>query len=421
MGLGYVGLPVAVALAKKWPVVGLDIKSERIEQLKQGIDTTGEVGSAELASVSSNMQLTTRLESLKEANFHIITVPTPIDKQKNPDMSILLEASRMIGQVIKKDDIVVYESTVYPGATEEDCIPAIEESSGLTAGVDFKVGYSPERISPGDKERSFTKIKKVVSAQDCETLERMANIYASVIDAGVVKAQSIKIAEAAKIVENVQRDINISLMNELSIIFDKLDIDTLSVLDIASSKWNFLKFYPGLVGGHCIGVDPYYLTYQAKKAGHDPQVILSGRKINDEMGKFVAQKTMRRMAQRGQKVQDSKVAVLGLTFKENCSDLRNTKVIDLINELKDHGVNVQVSDPKADPKEAKECYGVELVPFERLEKSHAVIVTVAHDYFKSLGVEDLKKIMEDHAILFDLKGIYCKQAIEENKIEMLRL
>jgi len=331
IGLGYVGLPVAVAFGKKNRTIGFDVNAERIRELQEGHDRTGEVTSEELAE--TDLLFTDSIDELRKADFHIIAVPTPVDDAKRPDLSILLKASETVAKALKKGDIVVYESTVYPGATEEDCVPVLERVSGLTFGSDFTVGYSPERINPGDKEHTFTRIMKVVSGSDTATLDVVASVYESVVTAGVHRAASIKVAEAAKVIENTQRDLNIALMNELALIFDRLGIDTLDVLEAAGTKWNFLPFRPGLVGGHCIGVDPYYLTHKAEKIGYIPQVILAGRRINDGVGKFIAQRTIREMIRAGQNILGATVTVLGLTFKEDCPDIRNSKVIDIIREL----------------------------------------------------------------------------------------
>lgn len=400
-GLGYVGLPVAVAFSKKFKTVGFDINEKRVGELKDGIDLTKEVEEDELKS--ANITFTTNVEDLKECNFHIIAVPTPIDNSKQPDFTPLIKSSESIARVIKKGDIIVYESTVYPGATEEVCVPVLEKISGFKNGTDFKVGYSPERINPGDKTHTFTKITKVVSGQDEESLKIISETYAEVVEAGVFNAASIKVAEAAKVIENTQRDLNIALMNELSVIFDKLDINTNDVIAAAGTKWNFLKFYPGLVGGHCIGVDPYYLTHKAEMIGYHPQVILSGRKINDGMGKFIAEKTVKQLIHSGKNVKDSHVTVLGLTFKENCPDLRNTKVIDVITELESYGINVQVHDPLVDPEEAMKFYGIEIVPFDKLVKADAIIGAVKHKEFTDLSEEQFKQIMNDNCLGVDVK------------------
>lgn len=403
IGLGYVGLPVAVAFGKKIKTIGFDINQKRVHELQAGIDLTHEVEEDDLKS--ANILFTNNVEDLKSANFHIIAVPTPVDDVHQPDLTFLLNATEMVGSIVKKGDIVVYESTVYPGATEDECVPVLEEVSGLKCGTDFKVGYSPERINPGDKEHTFTKIKKIVSGQDNETLEIVAQVYGLVVTAGIYKAESIKVAEAAKIIENTQRDLNIALMNELAIIFDKLGINTQKVLEAAGTKWNFLQFKPGLVGGHCIGVDPYYLTFKAQKIGYMPQVILAGRGINDSMGKFIAQRTIKEMIHAGHHILNSVVTVLGLTFKENCPDIRNSKVIDIIGELKGYGIHVQVSDPLADFDVVKSEYGLSLTPMDLLKPASAVVIAVAHDIYRKLSITDLIKLMDNDPVLVDIKGI----------------
>lgn len=419
VGLGYVGLPVAVAFGKISKTVGFDINSERIRELRSGHDRTGEVAPEELKS--TDILFTDKIEELKLADFHIVGVPTPVDKSKQPDLTPVLKASETVGKALKKGDIVVYESTVYPGVTEDECVPILERRSGLTCGRDFKVGYSPERINPGDKEHTFTKILKVVSGQDEETLEVIARTYEMVVTAGVHRAPSIKVAEAAKVIENTQRDLNIALMNELAIIFNLKEIDTSAVLEAAGTKWNFLKFKPGLVGGHCIGVDPYYLTHMAEKIGYIPQVILAGRRINDGMGKYVAQRAVKEMIYAGHSILGCHVTVLGLTFKENCPDLRNSKVIDIIRELEDYGVNVQVHDPLADPADAKKEYGVELKSMSDLKPAKAVIVAVPHKFYDDLSAEKLAALMEDNPVLIDVKGIYDVAALKKSGIRVWRL
>jgi len=404
IGLGYVGLPVAVAFGKVRRTVGFDINKTRIAELKDGIDRTGEVTPEDLKA--ADIYFTDSIEELKEADFHIIAVPTPIDEANQPDLSLMCRASETVGGALKAGDIVVYESTVYPGVTEEECLPILERVSGLKGGRDFTVGYSPERINPGDKEHTFTKIKKVVAGQDAATLEVVAQVYSSVVTAGVHRAPSIKVAEAAKAIENTQRDLNIALMNELALIFDRLGIDTAAVLEAAGTKWNFLKFSPGLVGGHCIGVDPYYLTHRAEKAGYIPQVILAGRRINDGMGKFIAQRAVKEIVRAGHPVLGSVVTVLGLTFKENCPDLRNSKVVDIVRELEDYGMKVQVTDPLADHDEALEEYGVGITPFGELRPAVAVVAAVAHDEYRVLSGTELTALMGENPVLIDVKGIY---------------
>jgi len=419
IGLGYVGLPVAVAFGKVGKTIGFDINSKRIEELKEGCDRTGEVGPEELKA--ANILFTDKIEELRRADFHIVAVPTPVDDANQPDLTPILKASESVGKAINKGDIVVYESTVYPGVTEEECVPILEKVSGLKCGSDFKVGYSPERINPGDKEHTFTKIKKVVSGQDAETLDIVASVYGAVVIAGVHRASSIKVAEAAKVIENTQRDLNIALMNELAIIFDKLAIDTNDVLEAAGSKWNFLKFKPGLVGGHCIGVDPYYLTHKAEKIGYIPQVILAGRRINDSMGKFIAQKTVKEMIKAGHAIHGCTVTVLGLTFKEDCPDLRNSKVVDIIRELQDYGINVQVHDPLVDPEEAKHEYNVSITPMEKLKPAAAVVVAVAHNTYRNLSPSKLIALMGNNPVVVDVKGIYNRQELNSIGAKVWRL
>jgi UDP-N-acetyl-D-glucosamine/UDP-N-acetyl-D-galactosamine dehydrogenase len=415
VGLGYVGLPVAVAFGLSHQVIGFDINTKRINELKSGHDSTDEVTSQELAA--TNIQYTHHLEDLRQADFFIIAVPTPVDNGNKPDLSPLIGASNSVGKALKVGDIVVYESTVYPGATEEECVPVLEKISGLKHGVDFTVGYSPERINPGDKEHTFTKIKKIVAGFDAPTLETIAEVYGSVVTAGVHRASCIKVAEAAKVIENTQRDLNIALMNELAVIFKRLDIDTQEVLEAAGSKWNFLPFRPGLVGGHCIGVDPYYLTHKAEQVGYIPQVILAGRRINDSMASFVAKSTIKLMIQQGIDVSKARIGVLGLTFKENCPDTRNSKVIDIIRELQDYGVDVIAMDPHADPEEVQHEYAVDLQDISQLEKNKvdALILAVAHREYKALNAMQLRQLVRgDKPVLVDVK---CIQPIEELKAQ----
>ena len=404
VGMGYVGLPVAVAFGKKSKTLGFDINTKRLGKLREGCDPNNEVEPSELRE--ADIFFTDQISDLKQADFFIVAVPTPIDDARRPDLSAMYRASESVGQALKVGDIVVYESTVYPGVTEDECVPILERISGLRCGRDFKVGYSPERINPGDKERTFTNIKKVVSGMDPESLEIIAQVYSSVVTAGVFRAKSIQVAEAAKVIENTQRDLNIALMNELAILFDQMGLDTLSVLEAAGTKWNFLKFFPGLVGGHCIGVDPYYLTHKAEKLGYIPQVILAGRRINDSMGKFVAQKTIKKMIHAGHKILDSTVTVLGLTFKENCKDLRNSRVIDIIQELEEFGVRVQIYDPLVTSEEAEEEYGLKITQLNDLQPANAVVCAVAHDAFKELSIQNLKRIMVPKSVLIDVKGIF---------------
>ncbi len=419
VGLGYVGLPVAVAFGKAQRTVGFDINAQRIAELKAGHDRTGEVTDDELKS--ADILYTDRVEDLRGADFHIVAVPTPVDDAHQPDLTPVFKASETVAKALKKGDIVVYESTVYPGATEEECVPILERVSGLKCGVDFKVGYSPERINPGDKEHTFTRILKVVSGQDDDCLNIVAGVYGSVVTAGVHRAPSIKVAEAAKVIENTQRDLNIALMNELAVLFDRMDIDTNAVLEAAGTKWNFLKFRPGLVGGHCIGVDPYYLTHKAEKLGYIPQVILAGRRINDSMGKFVAQRAIKEMIHAGHSMLESHVTVLGLTFKENCPDLRNSRVVDIVRELEEYGVKVQVHDPLAEQDEALAEYGIRLQPLEQMVPAAAVILAVSHEQFKSLTPERLRQLCAGNPVLIDVKGLFQKQDFESAGFRVWRL
>ena len=408
VGLGYVGLPVAVTFGNKHKVIGFDINEARIQELKNNYDRTNEV--TEEKFKKTNIEYTSNAEDLKQADFIIVAVPTPIDKHNKPDLLPLLKASETVGKVITPDTIVVYESTVYPGATEEECVPVLEKYSGLVCGKDFFVGYSPERINPGDKVHTFETITKVVSGQTPEVLEVVADVYSSVVTAGVHKASSIKVAEAAKVIENTQRDVNIALMNELAIIFNKLDIDTNEVLKASGTKWNFLNFKPGLVGGHCIGVDPYYLTHKAQEVGHHPEVILAGRRINDNMAQHIASNIIKEMLKQGLEVQGASVNVLGLTFKENCPDLRNTKVIHIIEELKEFGLNVVVNDVEADRSEAERLFGFDLTEKQNLKKSDALLFAVAHkDYIDNKS--EYLNLVKDNGVVFDIKGI-----IQENEI-----
>jgi len=412
VGLGYVGLPLAVLLAEKFSVVGFDINSERIKELKEGFDRSGEVESEKLKSV--HIEYTSSPEKLSECKLIVVTVPTPIDEHKIPDLAPLKKASQTIGKFIRPGTIVVYESTVYPGVTEEFCVPIIEKESGLKYMKDFKVGYSPERVNPGDKNHTIDKIVKVVSGCDEDTLELLSSIYGSVIQAGIHKAPDIKTAEAAKVIENTQRDLNIALMNELALIFHKMGIDTKDVLEAAGTKWNFLKFEPGLVGGHCIGVDPYYLTFKAQELGYHPEVILAGRRINDYMGKFVAESTVKLMIKEGKQILNSRVLILGITFNENIKDVRNTKVIDIYNELRSYGVKAFVYDPLAIPQEVKEEYEIELLnSLEEKAPYDAFIVAVKHEEFKSLSPEFFKKLSVSKPIIVDVKGIYDREKFKD--------
>lgn len=404
VGLGYVGLPIAVAFGKIAPAVGFDTNKKKIEELRCGVDRTGEVSEKDLSA--TQVSYTSEPADLKRADFIIVAVPTPINEALQPDLTALQKASELIGRNLAPGTIVVYESTVYPGVTEEVCLPILEKTSGMKAGVDFKIGYSPERINPGDKEHTLEKITKVVSAQDRESLEIVAETYSSVVKAGVHRASSIKVAEAAKVIENTQRDLNIALMNELALIFHRLGIDTKSVLEAAGTKWNFLKFSPGLVGGHCIGVDPYYLTSKAESVGYHPQVILAGRRINNGMGKFVAEQTMKLLSQLARPIAELRVGVLGLTFKENVPDLRNSRVPDIIQELREYGVDVHVHDPMAESGEAIEEYGIQIVDWDQLKNLDGLILAVAHSNFLEKGVDALLKPLrsQTQAVLIDVKS-----------------
>ena len=404
IGLGYVGLPIALEFARNISVIGFDISKERIEMMKRGVDPSNELSEDEFKD--RDIVFTDNIEDLKQASFYIVAVPTPVDGHKVPDLRPVISASKTVGKVISKGDYVVFESTVYPGCTEEDCQPVIEEVSGLRAVIDFKVGYSPERINPGDREHVLSSIVKVCSGCDEESSEEIAKVYELVIKAGVHRASCIKVAEAAKIIENTQRDVNIALMNELSIIFDKIGINTYEVLEAAGTKWNFLKFYPGLVGGHCIGVDPYYLTYKANELGYNSQVILSGRKINDSMGAYVAKRTVQMIIQSGKSASSSKVLIMGATFKENVSDIRNSKVVDILNELKEFMVNVDVVDPYASADEIREEYGFNLNSSINGSKYDAVIVAVNHSDYVDKRDDFFKSILNENGIVIDLKGIY---------------
>jgi UDP-N-acetyl-D-galactosamine dehydrogenase len=405
IGLGYVGLPIALEFAKQLKVIGFDINAGRVAQMKQGIDPSGELEKKDFEGC--DITFTDSLEVLRQAQFYIVAVPTPIDEHAQPDLKPLLGASASVGKVLKKGDYVVFESTVYPGCTEEDCIPVMERLSGLKFPHDFKVGYSPERINPGDKEHTLTRIVKVVSGCDDESLDVIAKLYESVVTAGVHRASSIRVAEAAKIIENTQRDVNIALMNELSMIFDRMNINTYEVLEAAGTKWNFLKFSPGLVGGHCIGVDPYYLTYKAKELGYDAKVILSGRTTNDNMGAYIARKTVQMMIKKGKDVARSRVLVMGATFKENVEDIRNSKVADVIQELKNFSVNVDIVDPHADSDELHHEYGFRLTPNDDVRTDYdAVIVAVSHQPYATKDEAYFQSITSDNAVLVDIKGLY---------------
>lgn len=428
IGLGYVGLPIAVAFARKVDVIGFDVSANKVELYMKGKDPTREVGDE--AIKTTTVKFTADERKLKEAKFHIVAVPTPVKNDHTPDLTPLESASRTLGKNLTKGSIVVYESTVYPGVTEDICVPILENESGLKCGVDFKVGYSPERINPGDKIHRLETIIKIVSGMDLETLDTVAKVYELVVKAGVYKAESIKVAEAAKVIENSQRDINIAFMNELSIIFNKMGIDTKAVLEAALTKWNFLKFYPGLVGGHCIGVDPYYLTYKAEEMGYHSQVILSGRKINDNMGKYVAENTVKKMIKANKQVNGSKVAIFGFTFKENCPDVRNTKVIDIIKELQEYGIEVQIVDPVADKEDLWREYKIQSSRIDEIKDMDAIIFAVPHEEFRTLKLDVLKKmfrttelpetiqlnksIFNMNYVLIDVRGMFDRQEAENS-------
>ena len=402
IGLGYVGLPLAVEFSKKYAVIGFDLNTSRIESLRAGNDSTFEISKEKLLN-SSNLSLTNSLDDISEATIFIVTVPTPINKHCQPDLSPLLQASASIGKVLKKNDLVIYESTVYPGATEEDCVPVLEKTSGLDFNKDFFVGYSPERINPGDKEHTVTDILKVTSGSTSKIADEVDELYGSIITAGTFKASCIKVAEAAKVIENTQRDVNIGLINELAIIFNKLDIDTEEVLKAAGTKWNFQPFRPGLVGGHCIGVDPYYLTHKAQSVGYHPEIILAGRRLNDGMGSYVAGCLIKAMLKKRIHINGASVLILGITFKENCPDIRNTKVIDIVKELEQYGVKVECYDPWVDPAELKKDYGIEVINKPSQNKYDGIILTVAHDEFKTMGVNKIRQFGKAETILYDLK------------------
>jgi UDP-N-acetyl-D-galactosamine dehydrogenase len=420
VGLGYVGLPLAVAFGKLGKTIGFDLSPDKIAHYRQHNDPSGEVSGEDLKA-AIHLICGTDPAMLSEADCIIVAVPTPVDAAHQPDFSPLTSASRMIGQHMKNGALVIYESTVYPGATEEICIPVLEESSGYKWLEDFNVGYSPERINPGDKEHSLRNTVKVVAGDTPQILNKVAELYESVVEAGVHRASSIKVAEAAKVIENTQRDLNIALMNELAIIFDKIGIDTLEVLQAAGTKWNFLPFRPGLVGGHCIGVDPYYLTYKADMIGYHPQVILAGRRINDGMGKFVAEQTVKRMIDCGSPIKGAKVSILGLTFKENCSDLRNSRVIDVINELSSYGIEVQVHDPIADSDEAMQEYGVRLISWESLVKADALIMAVAHKHYLETPLSELLNKVKPKGVFVDVKSQFDPRLLLANEISLWRL
>ena len=411
IGLGYVGLPLAVEFGIKYQTLGFDINEQRIAELSGGTDRTLEVDSEELAS-ADHLSFTSRLEDLKECNFFIVTVPTPIDEYKQPDLTPLIKASTALGKVISNNSIVVYESTVYPGATEEVCIPIIEEQSGLTLNQDFFAGYSPERINPGDKEHRLPTIKKVTSGSTPEVATFINDVYSSIITAGTFLASSIKVAEAAKVIENTQRDVNIALINELALIFNRMQIDTIEVLEAAGTKWNFLPFRPGLVGGHCIGVDPYYLTHKAQAIGYNPEMILSGRRINDGMGPYVAECVIKQMTHNKIHTVGSRILILGFTFKENCPDVRNTRVIDIIEEFRSYHANVEVYDPWVDPTEAEEEYGIKPIQELKQDTYDAIIIAVAHKEFVDMGIAAIRALGTKQHILYDVKHVFPKQEVD---------
>lgn len=405
-GLGYVGLPLAIEFSKHFQVLGFDLSTHRIEELRGHFDRTGQATPQELES--ANLEISFDPTILDRANFHIITVPTPIDESKNPDLSCLISATELLAKHIKKGDTVVYESTVYPGLTEEDCLPVLERISGLKVGIDFQLGYSPERVNPGDPAHTLANIVKVVSSYDSTSLEYIAEVYGKAITAGVYRAPSIKTAEAAKVIENTQRDLNVALMNELAIIFHKLDIDTNEVLKAAGTKWNFLPFKPGLVGGHCISVDPYYLTHKAEELGHHPEVILAGRRINDQMGAYIAQQTVLQMIHQGTSIKNAKVGILGITFKENCPDIRNTKVIDIVTELHKYGIQTYIHDPMAHREEVLHEYGTELTDWEQMPQVDAMILAVAHEKYRHFESSAYREKLNSTGVLIDVKGVLPK-------------
>ena len=420
IGLGYVGLPLAVEFGKQFPTLGFDIDRSRVEELRRGEDRTLEVDSSEL-QLNSGLRFSADQQDLSLCSVYVVTVPTPIDRHRQPDLGPLRAAASTIAQVLKPGNVVVFESTVYPGATEEVCVPLLEQGSGLTFNRDFFVGYSPERINPGDKQHRLPGIMKVTSGSTPEAADFVDRLYARIITAGTHRAASIKVAEAAKVIENTQRDLNIALMNELAVIFHKVGIDTLDVLEAAGTKWNFLPFRPGLVGGHCIGVDPYYLTHKAEMLGHHPQVILAGRRINDTMGKYIAEQTVKQMISAGHSIKGCNVIVLGLTFKENCPDLRNSKVIDVIHELQSYGCNVLVHDPVAEPEEARHEYGVDLVDWNALPASPAIVATVAHKEYAQMALTDLTGKLEPNGVFIDVKSFFDRDALAAAGARVWRL
>ncbi len=420
IGLGYVGLPLAVHLSRHFDVLGFDLKTQRVEELRSGVDRTLEVSDSELKDAA--IEYTDNPEKLSLCRLIVVAVPTPIDQYRIPDLTPLKGAATTAGKHMSPGTCVVFESTVYPGATEEDCVPIMERESGLVFGKDFTVGYSPERINPGDKVHSVDKVVKVVSGSDDATLELLSRVYGKVVTAGIHKAASIKVAEAAKVIENTQRDLNIALMNELSMIFEKMHIDTLDVLEAAGTKWNFLPFRPGLVGGHCIGVDPYYLTFRAEASGYHPEMILAGRRINDGMGKYIAERAVKMLIRAGRKVNQARVAVLGITFKENVPDLRNTRVVDIIEELEDYGIDVLVHDPMADPVESEKYYGVKLRDMGEIVGMDAVIMAVSHDEYLKMGLPGIAAMCGDSApVVLDVKGVFTPAEAEKNNVNYWRL
>ena len=420
VGLGYVGMPIAIAFAKKINVIGFDLNEKKIELYRSGIDPTHEVGNDVISKTS--VDFTTDEKRLREAKFHIVAVPTPVNDDHTPDLTPLESASTILGRNLTKGSIVVFESTVYPGVTEDVCMPILERESGLKCGIDFKIGYSPERINPGDKVHRLETITKIVSGMDKETLDCVAKVYEMVVEAGVHRAESIKVAEAAKVIENSQRDINIAFMNELSIIFNKMGIDTKSVLKAAGTKWNFLKFYPGLVGGHCIGIDPYYLTYKAEMLGYHSQIILSGRRINDDMGKYCAENCVKNLIAADKSVKGANVAILGFTFKENCPDTRNTKIIDIVRELQEYGITPVVADPEADADEAKRLYDIDFADISTINNMDAVILAVAHSEFSHFSMNDIDKLYgKGKKVLLDLKGLLNRKEYEDAGYSYWRL
>lgn len=423
IGLGYVGMPIAIAFAKKVDVIGFDVNKLKVDLYMKGVDPTKEVGDE--AIKNSTVEFTYDERKLRDAKFYIVAVPTPVNSDHTPNLEPVKSASIVVGRNLAKGSIVVFESTVYPGVTEDICVPILEKESGLKCGIDFKVGYSPERINPGDKLHRLDSIVKVVSGMDEETLDIIARIYELVVDAGVYRAKSIKVAEAAKVIENSQRDINIAFMNELSIIFNKMDIDTKSVLEAAGTKWNFLKFFPGLVGGHCIGIDPYYLTYKAEQLGYHSQVILSGRRINDDMGRYIAENIVKKLIKANISIKGARVAILGFTFKENCPDTRNTKVIDIVNELQEYGITPMIVDPQAESSEIKREYDIDICKFDEIREMDALVIAVSHNEYLNLTINDLDKLFKSgpncNKVVIDIKGILSKEKLDKENFVYWRL